>query len=106
MQQQVRRRHGDLVEGRPVQSRSAPPYKHACAIGWIAGEESVQVFGGSFYSPIRDRAIALNCMLETDPENQQIGILAQQLSEMMKMRPYLNTQERSFAFLAFGKLAR
>lgn len=72
----------------------------------FAGEESVQVFGGSFYSPIRDRAIALNCMLETDPENQQIGILAQQLSEMMKMRPYLNTQERSFAFLAFGKLAR
>jgi len=72
----------------------------------FAGEESTQVFGGSFYSPIRDRAIALNCLLETDPDNKQIGQLAQQLSEMMKNKQYLNTQERSFAFLAFGKLAR
>ncbi len=72
----------------------------------FSGEESVQVFGGSFYSPIRDRAIALNCLLETDPENGQIGILAQQLSTMMKARPYLNTQERSFAFLALGKIAK
>ena len=72
----------------------------------FSGEESKQVFGGSFYSPIRDRAIALNCLLDADPENQQIGRLAQQLSEMMKNRYYLNTQERSFAFLAFGKLAR
>lgn len=72
----------------------------------FTGEESKQAFGGSFYSPIRDRAIALNCLLETDPDNQQIGTLASQLSEMMKNRQYLNTQERSFAFLAFGKLAR
>lgn len=72
----------------------------------FTGEESKQVFGGSFYSPIRDRAIALNCLLETDPDNQQVGRLAQQLSEMMKNQYYLNTQERSFAFLAFGKLAR
>ncbi len=72
----------------------------------FTGEESVQVFSGSFYSPIRDRAIALNCLLEADPDNSQIGLLAQQLSEMMKNRYYLNTQERSFAFLAFGKIAR
>ena len=72
----------------------------------FSGEESKQVFGGSFYSPIRDRAIALNCLLESDPNNQQIGRLAQQLSEMMKQQRYLNTQERAFAFLAFGKIAR
>ncbi|MEZ5013893.1 MAG: MG2 domain-containing protein [Chitinophagales bacterium] len=72
----------------------------------FSGEESVQVFGGSFYSPIRDRAIALNCMLDTDPDNQQVGILSQQLSTMMKKQRYLNTQERVFAFLAFGKIAR
>lgn len=72
----------------------------------FAGEESKPTFGGSFYSPIRDRAIALNCLLESDPNNPQIGQLAQQLSEMMKTRRYMNTQERSFAFLAFGKLAR
>lgn len=71
----------------------------------FSGEESQPQFSGSFSSPIRDRAIALNCLLEADPKNQQIGRLAQQLVEMMKAQRYLNTQERSFAFLAFGKLA-
>jgi uncharacterized protein YfaS (alpha-2-macroglobulin family) len=65
-----------------------------------------QQFGGSFSSPIRDRAIALNCMLEADPNNPQIGRLSQQLSQMIKDARWMNTQERSFTFLAFGKLAR
>ncbi len=72
----------------------------------FAGEESVQVFGGSFYSAIRDHAIALNCMLDVDPDNPQVGILAQQLSVMMKADRYMNTQERSFSFLALGKIAK
>lgn len=72
----------------------------------FSGEESDPVFGGSFYSPVRDRAIALNCLLEADPDNPQTGIMAQQLSEMMKSKTWLNTQERAFAFLAFGKLSK
>ncbi|OQX99864.1 MAG: hypothetical protein B6I20_09575 [Bacteroidetes bacterium 4572_117] len=70
------------------------------------GEISNPVFGGSFHSPIRDEAIALNALLEVDPDNQQIGILARHLSQKMKKRRYLNTQERVFAFLAMGKMAR
>jgi len=70
------------------------------------GELSNPVFGGSFHSPIRDEAIALNALLEVDPENQQIGIMARHLSQKMKKRRYLNTQERVFAFLAIGKIAR
>lgn len=71
----------------------------------FAGEESNAEFNGSFSSPIRDRALILNCLLEADPKNQQIGRLAQQLGSMMKDQTYMNTQERSFAFLAFGKIA-
>ncbi len=70
------------------------------------GETSKAVFGGSFHSAIRDEAIALNALLEVDPNNQQIGIMARHLSEKMKKRRYLNTQERVFAFLAMGKIAR
>ena len=70
------------------------------------GEKSVPSFGGSFYSPIRDEAMALNVLLEIDPDNQQIGIMAQHISEGMKNSQYLNTQERSFGLLAMGKIAK
>jgi uncharacterized protein YfaS (alpha-2-macroglobulin family) len=72
----------------------------------FSGEESRPVFGGSFHSPIRDEAIALNAILEVDPQSQQVGIMAKHLSEKMKARRYLNTQERVFAFLAMGKIAK
>lgn len=71
----------------------------------FAGEESNKEFSGSFSSPIRDRALILNSLLEADPNNQQIGRLAQQLSSMVQDQTYMNTQERSFTFLAFGKIA-
>ncbi len=70
------------------------------------GEKANRTFGGSFNSYLRDEAIALNVMLETDPENQQIGILSQHVSKALLSNPYLNTQERTFAFLAMGKVAR
>jgi hypothetical protein len=44
-------------------------------------------------------------MIETDPDNPQIGVLAKHLSEAMRGRRYLNTQENAFAMLALGKLA-
>jgi uncharacterized protein YfaS (alpha-2-macroglobulin family) len=61
---------------------------------------------GSFYSPIRDEGLVLNALLETDPNNPQIPVLARQLSRQMKAAPWLNTQERAFALLALGKVAR
>jgi uncharacterized protein YfaS (alpha-2-macroglobulin family) len=72
----------------------------------FAGERSVNAFGGSFYSFIRDEAIALNMLLETDPKNTQIPLMAKHLSEQMKSQKYLNTQERAFGLLALGKLAK
>ncbi len=70
------------------------------------GEKSERTFGGSFYSYIRDEAIALNVLLEADPENRQIGIMSKHVSEYLKTHRYLNTQERTFSFLALGKIAK
>ena len=61
---------------------------------------------GSFYSPIRDEGLILNALLETDPNNPQTLALARQLSRQVKLAPWLNTQERAFALLALGKIAR
>jgi hypothetical protein len=72
----------------------------------FSGEESVAQTGGSFYSDIRDEAIALNALINVDPANSQIGVMAKHVSEKLKSRYWLSTQERAFAFLALGKLAR
>jgi alpha-2-macroglobulin len=72
----------------------------------FSGEESNPVFGGSFHSPVRDQALALNALLQVEPENQQIAIMAKQLSEKLKAQKYLNTQENVFALLALGKIAK
>ncbi len=72
----------------------------------FSGERSVSIFDGSFYSYIRDEAFALNALLEHDPKNLQIPIMAKHLSEQMRQQRYLNTQERAFGLLALGKLAR
>ncbi|WP_310396252.1 MG2 domain-containing protein [Hymenobacter sp.] len=61
---------------------------------------------GSFYSPIRDMGLVLNALATTDPNNPQVPILARQLSRQLKAAPWLNTQERAFALLALGKIAR
>ncbi len=70
------------------------------------GEVSKKATGGSFYSPVRDEAIALNVLLEIDPDHPQIGTMAKHVSKALKNNAYLNTQERSFSFLAMGKIAK
>jgi uncharacterized protein YfaS (alpha-2-macroglobulin family) len=72
----------------------------------FSGEESVAQTGGSYYSDVRDEAIALNALIDVDPGNSQIGIMARHVSDKLKSRHWLSTQERAFAFLALGKLAR
>lgn len=74
--------------------------------GQFTGERATTALGGSFYSYIRDQAIALNALVETDPQNGQIPALAQQLVRALKQAPYLNTQEAAFSLLGLGKLAR
>lgn len=71
----------------------------------FVGEESVPETGGSFYSPVRDEAIALNALIEVDPGNNQIPVMARHLRDQLKSRSWFNTQESSFSLLALGKLA-
>ncbi|AQG81173.1 alpha-2-macroglobulin family protein [Spirosoma montaniterrae] len=62
--------------------------------------------GGSYASPLRNLALTLDALVETDRSNLQIPTLARQLSGALRQNTYLNTQEAAFAFLALGKLAR
>jgi uncharacterized protein YfaS (alpha-2-macroglobulin family) len=70
------------------------------------GEVSVAQTGGSFYSDVRDEAIALNTLLDVDPGNVQIPLMAKHVTQYLKERKWLSTQERAFAFLGIGKIAR
>jgi hypothetical protein len=72
----------------------------------FAGEESVAQTGGSYYSDVRDEAIALNALISADPGNAQVPVMAKHVGDKLKTRYWLSTQERAFAFLALGKLAR
>ncbi|MVM29699.1 alpha-2-macroglobulin family protein [Spirosoma sp. HMF4905] len=62
--------------------------------------------GGSYASPVRNLALVLDALVDTDIDNLQIPTLARQLAGALKQTSYLNTQEAAFAFLALGKLAR
>ncbi|GAB3962445.1 alpha-2-macroglobulin family protein [Spirosoma harenae] len=67
---------------------------------------TVRQTGDSYASPIRNIALVLDALVETDRDNIQIPTLARQLSGALKQTAYLNTQEAAFAFLSLGKLAR
>ncbi|WP_205504372.1 alpha-2-macroglobulin family protein [Rufibacter psychrotolerans] len=71
----------------------------------FAGETSVRALDGSFYSPLRDRAISLNSLVEANPDHPQVATLARHLSQELRSARWYNTQERAFALLALGKLA-
>ncbi len=62
--------------------------------------------GGSYASPIRNTALVLSNLVDTDPDNLQIPTLARQLGGAVQKADYLTTQEAAFAFMALGKLAR
>lgn len=72
----------------------------------FAGEESVAQTGGSFYSDIRDESIALNVLVDVDPDNPQIQTMVRHISGKLKQRYWYTTQELAFSFLAMGKVAR
>jgi uncharacterized protein YfaS (alpha-2-macroglobulin family) len=62
--------------------------------------------GYTFSSPLRDQALVLNALLESDPNNPLIGSIARSVSQQLKTERYPNTQELTFALLALGKLAK
>jgi uncharacterized protein YfaS (alpha-2-macroglobulin family) len=72
----------------------------------LAETRSARQLSGSFASPIRNLALTLNTLIETDASNLQIPTLARRLSQALNSTAYLNTQEAAFSFLALGKLAK
>ncbi|MFB9862806.1 alpha-2-macroglobulin family protein [Rufibacter immobilis] len=72
----------------------------------FAGETSVRALDGSFYSPLRDMALSLNSLLESNPDHPQVPVLARHLSQELRSSRWYNTQERAFALLALGKQAK
>ncbi|MCS6821062.1 MAG: MG2 domain-containing protein [Microscillaceae bacterium] len=72
----------------------------------IESERTVNDLGGNFYSYIRDNALILNTLIETDAQNPYIPTLARGLSQQIKNATFLNTQESTFALMALGKLAQ
>lgn len=86
------------ISGQPDMARQTLPPA-------FSGEQAEHEFGGSFSSYTRDRAIALNALLDVNPDNPQVAELSRQLSEVLKTNPYINTQETVFSLLALGKMA-
>lgn len=75
--------------------------------GSFTGEICEPISGGSFASPERDMGIVLNTLLDVDPDNGQIAMLARHLSEQIRRRgKFFSTQENVFALLGLGKIAR
>jgi uncharacterized protein YfaS (alpha-2-macroglobulin family) len=72
----------------------------------FSGEEANAATGGSFYSDIRDEAIALDVLLQADPQNKQIPLMAKHVAAKLQGRSWFSTQEASFSLLALGKFAK
>jgi uncharacterized protein YfaS (alpha-2-macroglobulin family) len=72
----------------------------------FAGEVSNPQTGGSFSSDLRDEAIALNALMDADPANAQIPVMAKHVADKLRQRSWFNTQEAVFSFLSLGKIAR
>ncbi len=87
------------LSGQPTQSKEVLPSA-------FLGEIPNHCFDGSFYSYIRDEALALDVLMDIDPNNPQVGIMAKQLSDQLAREKYLSTQEKAFSMLALGKIAK
>lgn len=63
-------------------------------------------YQNDYSSPIRNMALVLNTLIDTDPDNLQVPVLGRQLSQVIQAASYLNTQEAAFSVLALGKIAK
>ena len=72
----------------------------------FVSESQIRSTGGSFYSPIRDEAIALNALLDIDPDNNEIPVMAKHISEALKSKRWFSTQERAFGLIALGRISK
>ena len=62
--------------------------------------------GDGYASPVRDIAISLLALLDSDPTNGQIVEFVRILGESIKRQGYYSTQDNAFTMLAMGKFAK
>ena len=72
----------------------------------FAGEESVAQTGGSYYSDVRDEAIALNVLIDVDPGNAQVPVMAKHVGDKLKTRYYLSTPGKGICFPGFRETGK
>jgi uncharacterized protein YfaS (alpha-2-macroglobulin family) len=72
----------------------------------FAGERATRSLSGSFSSYLRDESISLATLVDAQPDNAQIPILARHISEELKKDSWYSTQENAFALIALGKLSQ
>jgi alpha-2-macroglobulin len=72
----------------------------------FSGEEANTMTGGSFASDIRDESLALDVLVDADPDNAQIPVMARHVVDKLKQRTWFSTQELAFSVLGLGKVAR
>ena len=72
----------------------------------FSGEEANTLTGGCFASDIRDESLALDVLVDADPNNPQIPVMARHVMDKLKQRTWFSTQELAFSVLGLGKVAR
>jgi len=72
----------------------------------FSGEEANTQTGGSFASDIRNESLALDVLVDADPNNAQIPVMARHVVDKLKSRYWFSTQELAFSVLGLGKVAR
>ncbi len=72
----------------------------------FSGEEANTQTGGCFASDIRDESLALDVLVDADPNNAQIPVMARHVMDKLKQRTWFSTQELAFSVLGLGKVAR
>jgi alpha-2-macroglobulin len=72
----------------------------------FSGEEANTQTGGCFASDIRDESLALDVLVDADPNNPQIPVMARHVMDKLKQRTWFSTQELAFSVLGLGKVAR
>lgn len=72
----------------------------------FSGEKSNSITGGSFYSYERDLGLALNVLLDVDPDNEQIIPMSNLLVQNLKGKKHRTTQSSVYGLLALGKISK
>ena len=72
----------------------------------FSGERATRDLSGSFYSYLRDESISLATLVDVQPDNPQIPVLARHISDELRKNVWYSTQENAFALIALGKLSQ